>query len=33
MLPKYYLNDYFNILRVSKEREYMKTDIRETATK
>ena len=33
MLPNYYVNDYFNILRISKEREYMKTDIRESANK
>ena len=31
MLPRYYLNDYFNLIDspLLKEREYMKTDIRE----
>lgn len=34
MLPKYYLNDYFNLLDMPlKEREYMKTDIREYQNK
>ena len=31
MLPKYYLNDYFTLIDspILKEREFMKTDIRE----
>ena len=35
MLPKYYLNDYFTLIDspVVKEREYMKTDIREYQNK
>ena len=33
MLPNYYINDYFNILRISREKEYMKTDIRESTSK
>lgn len=35
MLPRYYLNDYFTFLDypLSKEREYMKTDIREYQNK
>ena len=34
MLPRYYLNDYFNLLDMPlKEREYMKTDIREYQNK
>jgi len=35
MLPRYYLNDYFNLIDspVFKEREFMKTDIREYQNK
>ena len=35
MLPRYYLNDYFTLLDppFSKEREFMKTDIREYQNK
>ena len=35
MLPRYYLNDYFTLIDspVVKEREYMKTDIREYQNK
>lgn len=35
MLPRYYLNDYFTLLDTPfiKEREYMKTDIREYQNK
>ena len=35
MLPKYYLNDYFSLIDspLLKEREYMKTDIREEVNK
>lgn len=35
MLPKYYLNDYFTLIDspIVKEREYMKTDIREYQNK
>ena len=35
MLPRYYLNDYFTLLDspMLKEREYMKTDIREYQNK
>ena len=34
MLPRYYLNDYFNLFDIPlKEREYMKTDIREFQNK
>ncbi len=35
MLPKYYLNDYFTLIDspILKEREYMKTDIREYQNK
>lgn len=35
MLPKYYLNDYFTLLDypIVKEREFMKTDIREYQNK
>lgn len=35
MLPKYYLNDFFNFIDspLLKEREYMKTDIREYQNK
>ena len=35
MLSKYYLNDYFSLIDspLLKEREYMKTDIREEVNK
>ena len=35
MLPRYYLNDYFTLIDspIVKEREYMKTDIREYQNK
>lgn len=35
MLPKYYLNDYFTLIDspIIKEREFMKTDIREEGNK
>ena len=35
MIPRYYLNDYFALIDspILKEREYMKTDIREYQNK